>query len=212
MHPLHSSSRDGLISPSRSSSFTDTSVEDLWRLQAGPLGRPSTTKGHHLRRRLVDLLETPEDSLVRESSSATSRSQPQTSQDLAKARSFHSRKRLHVCARACARAHKHARLSYLLNGPPFGTRQRLILIRISLFLPSQVVPHDTLPHLACCHKRDVALTGRRHVCSARKNRCLTETGTTLPGCPSITLAARRPAAGASACTILNFVAILNLKS
>ena len=41
--------------------------------------------------------------------------QPQTSQDCSKLQSFHSSKLQHVCARACARARKHARLPYLLN-------------------------------------------------------------------------------------------------
>ena len=103
------------------------------------------TKRCSLRRRSMYLCQMFWESLVRDSQNPRHRYwSSDFSGSAASCRSFHSRERQRLCARACARARKDARLIFKPNGPPFITRQDLILIRIKSFLPLQVVPHDTL--------------------------------------------------------------------
>ena len=118
-----------------------------------PLPRAS-----HLRRRRMNMFQMFWESLVRDSqnprnmfcsSDFSGRLKP----------AFHTRKRDRVCARACARAHKHGRLHFRPNVTNLRTRSEELLIRSSSSLPCRFAPHDTFLILPAVVTRPSPLRG-----------------------------------------------------
>ena len=97
--------------------------------------------------------------------------QPQTSQEASKLASFHSRKRLHVLARACARAREHVRMIFIPNVRILRTRSGLGLISPSPSLPCRILPLDSL--LICAAVTNMLSPLRGDSMFARQRRIVT---------------------------------------
>ena len=125
-----------------------------------------------------------------------------------------SRERQHVCARACARAHTHARLIYLQNAPGRRTRSFDFLTRKSKLLPCLPVRSRLAPHLVRVHRHVRTLTGCAHVCSHEQESSLSRNFINLIRLIKQETGREAPSRGRSKLRPHDpqHVAILNLKS